>query len=123
MHKKEIKVTQKLRKKSFNKNFCIGLYNNIAFTKVEENPKLSLNTNHLATLSILRPFYTLSSYTLSLQIEIYIFVSELLTFKERVRVFSTHPVYSAKCFVYKCSINVDHPCNKFFDMGNGFLYE
>ena len=25
--------------------------------------------------------------------------------------------------IYKFSINVDHPCNKFFDLGNGFLYE
>ena len=54
---KKNKVTQKLRNKSFNKNFVSAMsYNNIAFTKGAENPKLSLNTNHLATLSILGLF-------------------------------------------------------------------
>ena len=122
MHKKEIKVTQKLRNKSFNKNFVSAFIIKLHLQKVPKTPNflwIPIIWQHFLYFV----FFTLSSYTLSLHLEIYIFVSELLTFKERVRFFFTHPVYLANCFVYKFSINVDHPRNKFFDIGNEFLYE
>ena len=56
MHKKEIKVTQKLRNKSFNNNFVSDFIIILHLQRVPKTQKLSLNTNHLATLSILRSF-------------------------------------------------------------------